>query len=145
MIGLSQEQFSFQSEVWMPTNGDKRRLLHDSTTRSRCRSHAQALRAEIIAIERAFPELRLPQRRRAVRRSLKAATTRTRKMSAAARKAVSARMKRAGRASEGAGKREVAPQLFAIATSLNNDRRRGCGVDRAIPPTAGRVGTLTAC
>ena len=52
------------------------------------------LRAEIIAIERAFPELRLPQRRRAVRRSLKTATTRTRKMSAAARKAASARMRR---------------------------------------------------
>jgi hypothetical protein len=52
------------------------------------------LSAEIIAIERAFPELRLPQGRRAVRRSVKDATTRTRKMSATARKAVSARMKR---------------------------------------------------
>jgi hypothetical protein len=52
------------------------------------------LRAEIIAIERAFPELRLAQGRRAARRSLKEATTRTRTMSAAARKAVSARMKR---------------------------------------------------
>jgi hypothetical protein len=52
------------------------------------------LRAEIIAIERAFPELRLRQGRRAVRRSLQEATTRTRTMSAAARKAVSARMKR---------------------------------------------------
>ena len=52
------------------------------------------LRAEIIAIERAFPELRLPQGRRAVPRSLQEATTRTRTMSAAARKAVSARMKR---------------------------------------------------
>jgi hypothetical protein len=52
------------------------------------------LRAEIIAIERTFPELRLPQRRRAVRRSLQKAATRTRTMSAAARKAVSARMKR---------------------------------------------------
>ena len=52
------------------------------------------LRAEIIAIERAFPELRLPQRRRAARQSIKAATTRTRTMSAAARKAVSARMRR---------------------------------------------------
>jgi hypothetical protein len=52
------------------------------------------LRAEIIAIERAFPELRLPQRRRAVRRSIREATTRTRTMSDAARKAVSARMKR---------------------------------------------------
>jgi hypothetical protein len=52
------------------------------------------LRAEVIAIERTFPELRLPQRRRAVRRSLQKAATRTRTMSAAARKAVSARMKR---------------------------------------------------
>jgi hypothetical protein len=52
------------------------------------------LRAEIIAIERAFPELRLAQGRRAARRSIKEATNRTRTMSAAARKAVSARMKR---------------------------------------------------
>ena len=52
------------------------------------------LRAEIIAIERTFPELRLPQRRRAVRRSIRDATTRTRKMSAAARKAISQRMRR---------------------------------------------------
>ncbi len=52
------------------------------------------LRAEIIAIERTFPELALPRRRRAVRRSLKRAANRTRRMSAAARKAVSARMKR---------------------------------------------------
>jgi hypothetical protein len=52
------------------------------------------LRVEIIAIERTFPELRLPQGRRALRRALKNATTRTRTMSAAARKAVSARMKR---------------------------------------------------
>jgi hypothetical protein len=52
------------------------------------------LRAEIIAIERAFPELALPRRRRAVRRAVKRAARRTRSMSAAARKAVSARMKR---------------------------------------------------
>lgn len=52
------------------------------------------LRAEIIAIERAFPELRLPQRRRALRRSFTDATSRTRTMSAEARKVVSARMKR---------------------------------------------------
>ena len=52
------------------------------------------LRAEVIAIERAFPELRLPQRRRAVRRSIEEATARTRTMSAEARKTVSARMKR---------------------------------------------------
>jgi hypothetical protein len=52
------------------------------------------LRAEIIAIERTFPELRLPQARHALRQSVTAATGRTRRMSAAARKAVSARMKR---------------------------------------------------
>ena len=49
---------------------------------------------EIIAIERTFPELALPQRRRVLRRSLEQATKRTRRMSAAGRKAVSARMKR---------------------------------------------------
>ena len=52
------------------------------------------LRAEIIAIERTFPELALQKGRRAARRSVQAAATRTRRMSAAARKAVSRRMKR---------------------------------------------------
>jgi hypothetical protein len=52
------------------------------------------LRAEIIAIERTFPELRLRQGRHALRRSIEDATTRTRQMSEATRKAVSARMKR---------------------------------------------------
>lgn len=52
------------------------------------------LRAEIVAIERAFPELRLPQRRRALRQSIKEATTRTQRTSAAARQAISLRMKR---------------------------------------------------
>jgi 2-succinyl-5-enolpyruvyl-6-hydroxy-3-cyclohexene-1-carboxylate synthase len=52
------------------------------------------LRAEIIAIERTFPELKLPQARRALRKSVNEATRRTRRMSEAARKAVSARMKR---------------------------------------------------
>jgi hypothetical protein len=52
------------------------------------------LQAEIAAIERAFPELRSPAGRRALRKSLKQVRTRTRTMSAAARKAVSARMKR---------------------------------------------------
>jgi hypothetical protein len=52
------------------------------------------LRAEIIAIERTFPELALPRRRRALRRSVKSATNRTRRVSAAARKAISDRMKR---------------------------------------------------
>lgn len=52
------------------------------------------LRAEIVAIERTFPELALPRRRRAVRRSIKTATNRTRRVSAAAREAISQRMQR---------------------------------------------------
>ena len=52
------------------------------------------LRAEIVAIERAFPELGLPRRRRAARKAVKQATKRTRSMSAAARKAISLRMQR---------------------------------------------------
>lgn len=48
------------------------------------------LRVEVIAIERTFPELSLPKARRSVR----TATRRTRQMSAAARKALSARMKK---------------------------------------------------
>ena len=52
------------------------------------------LRAEIIAIERTFPELALPAKRRVARETIDKARTRGRTMSAAARKAVSARMKR---------------------------------------------------
>lgn len=52
------------------------------------------LQAEIIAIERTFPELALPRRRRQIRQTVKRARTRTRQMSAAARKAVSARMRK---------------------------------------------------
>ena len=52
------------------------------------------LRAEIATIERTFPELATPaRRRRVVQRAAKQASTTTRKMSAA-RKAVSQRMKR---------------------------------------------------
>ena len=54
----------------------------------------QRLRAEIIAIERTFPELALTQQRRAVRRAVAKARRRTKTMSAAARKAVSHRMKK---------------------------------------------------
>ena len=52
------------------------------------------LRAEIIAIERTFPELRLARAERAVRQAANKTSRRTRRMSAAARKAVSQRMKR---------------------------------------------------
>jgi len=52
------------------------------------------LRAEIIAIERTFPELALSKGRRAVRRSIKTARKRGREMSAAAKKAISLRMKK---------------------------------------------------
>lgn len=62
--------------------------------RAGAESALNQLRAEIVAIERTFPELALPQRRRAIRQSVKAARRKTRQMSAAARKAVSMRMKR---------------------------------------------------
>jgi hypothetical protein len=52
------------------------------------------LRAEIIAIERTFPELALPGKRDAITRTLKNARKRGRQMSADARKAVSVRMKK---------------------------------------------------
>jgi hypothetical protein len=55
----------------------------------------ERMRIEIAAIERAFPELAsIPRSPQAVRRSVKTATRRSRRMSAAARKAVSQRMKR---------------------------------------------------
>ena len=52
------------------------------------------LKAEIIAIERTFPELALPQRRRQVRQAASEARSRGYEMSAAAHKAVSLRMKK---------------------------------------------------
>jgi hypothetical protein len=52
------------------------------------------LRAEIIAIERTFPELALTRRRRQVRNSVARVRAGARRMSAAARKAASKRMKR---------------------------------------------------
>ena len=52
------------------------------------------LRAEIVAIERTFPELALPRRRRQVRQAVGHARKRTRTMSAGAKKAVSQRMKK---------------------------------------------------
>ena len=80
----------------MPNNSSK--SLNADRIRQLARAGAELtlrhLRAEIIAIERAFPELRLPQGRRAVRQSINAAAGRTRMMSEAARKAVSVRMKR---------------------------------------------------
>jgi hypothetical protein len=52
------------------------------------------LRAEIVAIERTFPELKLPRRRRQVRRAVRQASATGSAMSAEARRAVSERMKR---------------------------------------------------
>jgi hypothetical protein len=52
------------------------------------------LRAEIIAIERTFPELALPARRRQVKQAVASARKKGSNMSAAARKAVSDRMKK---------------------------------------------------
>jgi predicted esterase YcpF (UPF0227 family) len=52
------------------------------------------LRAEIIAIERTFPELAIPQKRKAVREALQKVRRRVRTMTAAERKAVSERMRK---------------------------------------------------
>jgi hypothetical protein len=72
--------------------------LSTERLRELARSSAEALlkqlRAEIIAVERTFPELALSKRRRTVTRSLKAARTRGRQISDEARQAVSKRMKK---------------------------------------------------
>lgn len=77
---------------------DHTRGLSPERFRELARAGADAalkqLRAEIIAIERTFPELGLPKRRRAIRRSFRQVTNRTRRMSTEARNAVSERMKR---------------------------------------------------
>ena len=52
------------------------------------------LRAEIVAVERTFPELALPQRRQQVREAVREAQKRTRTMSNSAKKEVSRRMKK---------------------------------------------------
>ena len=62
--------------------------------RSGAETLLKQLRAEIIAVERTFPELALPKGRRAVARTIKTVRKRGRQMSDAARNAVSRRMKR---------------------------------------------------
>ena len=62
--------------------------------RAGAESLLKQLRAEVIAIERTFPELALPQKRRAVRQTIQRARKEAPAMSAAAREAVSARMKK---------------------------------------------------
>lgn len=62
--------------------------------RSGAETVLKQLRAEIIAIERTFPELAIPQKRRAVRNALQQARKRVRTMTASERKAVSERMKK---------------------------------------------------
>jgi hypothetical protein len=72
--------------------------LNTQKLREYARAGAEAalnqLRAEIIAIERTFPELALTKPRRALRQSVQRATKRTAAWSASARKEVSKRMKR---------------------------------------------------
>lgn len=75
----------------MPKNALSPERLRD-LARTGAEVTLNRLRAEIIAIERTFPELGLPRDRRAVRRSIKTAANRTRRMSAAARRAVFKRM-----------------------------------------------------
>ena len=62
--------------------------------RSGAETMLKQLRAEIIAIERTFPELAIPQKRRAVREAFQKVRRRVRTMSAAERKAVSERMRK---------------------------------------------------
>ena len=80
----------------MPRTSTSR--LSPEKLRELARAGAEAalreLRADIIAIERTFPELALPRRRRQARAAVNRAVKRTRRMSAAARKVVSERMKR---------------------------------------------------
>jgi hypothetical protein len=76
-----------------PTSGLTADRLRDLARRG-AEAALQELRADIIAIERTFPELALPRRRHALKRSIERATAPTRRMSASARKAVSDRMKR---------------------------------------------------
>jgi hypothetical protein len=72
--------------------------LSTERLRELARSGAEAvlkqLRAEIIAIERTFPELALPNKRRAVRQAFQKARKRVRAMTEAEKKAVSERMKK---------------------------------------------------
>src|SRR2546423_15684903 len=88
------------------------------------------LRAEVIAIERTFPELALARKRRAVRRSLAEATDRTRRVSAAARKAISARMKRYW-----AERRKARAKVRWAPPS---DREAGCVAGQRTPPLNAR-------
>ena len=62
--------------------------------RSGAENMLKQLRAEIIAIERTFPELAIPQKRRAVREAFQKVRRRVRTMTAAERKAVSERMRK---------------------------------------------------
>ena len=62
--------------------------------RSGAETLLKQLRAEIIAVERTFPDLALPKRRHTVARTLKTVKRRGRQMSDEARKAVSKRMKK---------------------------------------------------
>jgi hypothetical protein len=77
----------------MPRKGLSFEQLRD-LARDGAKVTLSRLRAEIMAIERTFPELALRGPRRALRNSVATARKRTRRMSAAARKAVSQRMKK---------------------------------------------------
>ena len=73
-----------------PLNAERLREL----ARAGAEQAVKQLRAEIVALERTFPELALSKRRRTVRRSIDQAARQTSRMSASARKAVSDRMRR---------------------------------------------------
>jgi hypothetical protein len=80
-------------EMPMPARGITREKLRE-LARAGAAAALKTLRSEIIAIERTFPELALPSRRRALRRSVRRAASQTRKVSAETRRMISERMKR---------------------------------------------------
>jgi hypothetical protein len=88
MAGLIEEEI-----VPKGTSGLSAQRLRD-LARSGAEVVLNQLRAEIIAIERTFPELALPNKRRAVRQAFEKARKRVRTMTEAEKKAVSDRMKK---------------------------------------------------
>ena len=78
----------------------KKQALSAERVRKLAREGAESLlkrlRMEIAVIEKTFPELALPQRRRTLGRTLKNASKRAQKMSVAARKEASKRIKKYG-------------------------------------------------
>jgi hypothetical protein len=106
--------------------------------RERARSGAETalkqLRAEIIAIERTFPELALPKRRKAIQKSLTKATTRARDVGCYSKGSLGADEEALGRKAESEGQ---VTQLLILRSNL------GSGSVQSVTDGApGRLGSL---